>query len=112
MMVVCDLFITDQTLFTQYFIAFWRDDKLRQLSVPLTGQIPVCVKPNFVDGKSYLQDCFAALVENVVDDTILKSVNLNILMHTRSEDPRVRITALASSQALWRISGGKLIGTQ
>ncbi|KJA17838.1 hypothetical protein HYPSUDRAFT_191636 [Hypholoma sublateritium FD-334 SS-4] len=90
--------------------AFWRDDKLRQLSVPLTSQIAVCVKPHFVDGKQDLQDCLTAVVENVVDETILKTVNLNILMHTRSEDSRARITALAVSQALWRSNGGKLMG--
>ncbi|KAF8966928.1 armadillo-type protein [Flammula alnicola] len=89
---------------------FWRDDKLREISVPLTEQIEVCVKANFADGKAQLQDCFAALVESVIDDTLLKTINLNILMHTRSEDARVRIFALASSEALWRVNGGKLIG--
>ncbi|KAF9480276.1 hypothetical protein BDN70DRAFT_905831 [Pholiota conissans] len=89
---------------------FWRDDKLRQLSTPLTGQIKTCVKPDYTEGKQELQDCLAALVDSVIDDTILKAINLNLLMHTRSEDPRVRILALASVQALWRSNGGKLIG--
>ena len=35
---------------------------------------------------------------------------MNILMHTRSEDPRVRLFALACSESLWRSQGGKLIG--
>lgn len=90
---------------------FWRDDKIRQISAPLTAQISVYVKQNFVNGKDLLQDCFSALSENVIDDTLLKNINLNILMHTRSEDVRVRILALSSSEALWRIHGGKLIGT-
>lgn len=89
---------------------FWRDDKIRQVSVPLTAQIGVCVKHNFSDSKTLLQDCFSALIESAVDDTLLKSINLNILMHTRSEDLRVRILALSSSEALWRAHGGKLIG--
>ena len=66
---------------------------------------------NFADGKPLLQECFGALLETITDDTLLKIVNMNILMHTRSEDPRVRIFALACSESLWRSQGGKLIGT-
>ncbi|CAA7262090.1 unnamed protein product [Cyclocybe aegerita] len=89
---------------------FWRDDKLRQISSGLTGQIEVCIRLNFTEGKSELQECLGVLIENVTDDTLLKTVNLNILMHTRSEDPRVRIFALSCSTALWSSYGGKLIG--
>jgi U3 small nucleolar RNA-associated protein 10 len=76
----------------------------------LTGQIEVCIRLNFADGKALLQECFDALLETITDDTLLKIVNLNILMHTRSEDPRVRIFALACSESVWRSQGGKLIG--
>ncbi|KAF8154101.1 hypothetical protein B0H34DRAFT_800000 [Crassisporium funariophilum] len=90
--------------------AFWRDDKLRQISTVLTGQIEVSIRLNFVDGKSQLQDCFSGLLETVTDDTLLKTINLNILMQTRSEDSRVRLFALSCSEALWRSHGGKLLG--
>ena len=90
--------------------AFWRDDKLRQVSIVLTDQIETCVRLNFADGKPLLQECFGALLETITDDTLLKTINMNILMHTRSEDPRVRLFALACSEALWRSQGGKLIG--
>lgn len=90
--------------------AFWRDDKLRQVSTVLTGQIEVCIRLNYVDGKPLLQECFGALLETVTDDTLLKTINMNILMHTRSEDPRIRLFALACCEALWRSQGGKLIG--
>ncbi|KAF8797612.1 hypothetical protein BYT27DRAFT_7204423 [Phlegmacium glaucopus] len=90
--------------------AFWRDDKLRQVSIVLTGQIEVCIRLNFADGKPLIQECFGALLETITDDTLLKSINMNILMHTRSEDPRVRLFALACSETLWRSQGGKLIG--
>ncbi|KAF8901036.1 armadillo-type protein [Gymnopilus junonius] len=89
---------------------FWRDDKLRQISTPLTAQVEVCVRLNFLDGKSLLQECFGALIENVTDDTLLKTINLNILMHTRSEDSRVRLFALECAQAVWHSKGGKLLG--
>ena len=65
---------------------------------------------NFADGKPLLQECIGALLETITDDTLLKIVNMNILMHTRSEDPRVRIFALTCSESLWRSQGGKLIG--
>lgn len=91
---------------------FWRDDKLRQIATPLTGQIEVCVRLGFVDSdsKTQLQDALAALVENANDDTLLKSINLAVLMHTRSEDHRVRLFALTCAEALWRVNGGKMIG--
>ena len=91
-------------------LAFWRDDKLRQVSTVLTSQVEVCIRLNFADGKPLLQECFGALLETTTDDTLLKIINMNILMHTRSEDPRVRLFALACSETLWRSQGGKLIG--
>ncbi|KAF9553866.1 hypothetical protein CPC08DRAFT_672807 [Agrocybe pediades] len=92
---------------------YWRDDKLRQIATPLTNQIEVCVRLKFTDsaGKAQLQDCFNALIENATDDTLLKNINLGILMHTRSEDARVRLFALSCSEAIWKTSGGgKLLG--
>lgn len=92
------------------YTGFWRNDKLRQISVPLSAQIDVCVKSNFTNGKGQLLDCLGALAENATDDSLLKSINLNILMHTRSEDAGVRIFALSCSNSIWRSNGGKLIG--
>lgn len=80
------------------------------MSTVLTGQIEVCIRLNYADGKPLLQECFSALLETITDDTLLKIVNMNILMHTRSEDTRVRLFALACSESLWRSQGGKLIG--
>jgi U3 small nucleolar RNA-associated protein 10 len=80
------------------------------VSIVLAGQIEVCIRLNFTDGKPLLQECFAALLDTITDDTLLKIINTNILMHTRSEDPRVRLFALTCSETLWRSQGGKLIG--
>lgn len=49
-------------------------------------------------------------MEAVNDDALLKSINLDLLMHTRSEDVRLRTFALACSETLWRAHGGKLLG--
>ena len=65
---------------------------------------------NHTEGRKQLQECLSALLDSITDDTLLKTVNLNVLMHTRSEDSRVRIFALSSAEVLWRSHGGRLIG--
>lgn len=90
--------------------AFWREDKLRQLISPLMTQVPLCLEVNLPDIRDSLKECLVALVDVVNDPASLKSVNLDLLMHTRSEDARVRIYSLSCSEALWRSHGGKLIG--
>jgi U3 small nucleolar RNA-associated protein 10 len=90
--------------------AFWRDDKLRAISTGLIHQVDVCNKQQFNDGKSLLKDTLVAIVESVGDDGLLKTINLNILMHTRSEEAQVRLYALQCSEALWSSHGNKLLG--
>ncbi|KAF5351360.1 hypothetical protein D9758_008074 [Tetrapyrgos nigripes] len=90
--------------------SFWRDEKLRQMATPLIRQIPVCVRLNSHHGKALLQNCLVAVVENLNDETLLKSINLDLLMHTRSEESRVKLFALECSEALWKAHGGKLLG--
>lgn len=91
-------------------IAFWRDDKLQQTASLLVEQVPVCIRLGVADGKTTLLTCLGALAEAVNDDALLKSINLNVLMCTRSEDVRLRIFALTCSEGLWRAHGGKLLG--
>lgn len=50
------------------------------------------------------------MTDCVNDDALLKAINLNLLMHTRSEDSRLRFFALTCSETLWRAHGEKLIG--
>jgi hypothetical protein len=91
-------------------IGFWRDDKLRQLSKPLIRQVAVCCA-SFHDQRRLLQNALNALADTVTDDSLLKSINLDILMHTRSEDATLRTYALSCSEMIWQNHGGKLIGT-
>lgn len=91
-------------------IAFWRDDRLRPIANQLIAQVAVCVRLNDPTGKYLLQQCLTALTDSVTDDSLLKSINLDLLMHTRSDDARLRIFALTCSEALWRAHGGKLLG--
>ncbi|OJA15136.1 hypothetical protein AZE42_07566 [Rhizopogon vesiculosus] len=89
---------------------FWRDDKLSSVAKPLIAQVSTCIKLNITDGKQALTNCLIAMTNVAMDDALLKSINLDLLMHTRAEDARERIFALSCAEALWREQGGKLIG--
>ena len=89
---------------------FWRSDKLRQL-VPLAAQqVPIAVRLNVPEGKDTLAECLASLLSIIDDDALSKSLNLDILMHSRSEDARVRLLSIACAEQLWRANGEKLLG--
>ena len=49
-------------------------------------------------------------MDSATDDMILKAINLGLLMHTRSEDVRLRLFGLSCSEKLWRAHGNKLLG--
>ena len=89
-------------------LVYWRDDRVRLVSEPLTQQIPVCVYLRINDGKTLLSDTLSALVGCLEDDTSVKAVNHSVLMHTRSEDTRIRIFALQCSVDMWQAHSSKL----
>ena len=92
-------------------IVFWRSDKLRQL-VPLAVQhVPIAVQVNVRDGKEAVSECLCALIAVIDDDVMAKSLNLDVLMHSRSEDARIRLFSLSCAEQLWRSQGEKLLGT-
>ncbi|KAL1725845.1 hypothetical protein EV714DRAFT_255460 [Schizophyllum commune] len=90
--------------------SFWREAQLRKLAKPIVEQVPVYVGIDAKDGKRLLRDALTALVDTSNDDVLLKSINLDLLMHTRSEEAAVRLVALECAEALWRNHGGKLLG--
>ncbi|KAJ3784963.1 armadillo-type protein [Lentinula aff. detonsa] len=90
--------------------SFWRDDKIKELSSMLIAQIAVCVRLNRIEAKMLLQDCLVAAAETATDDSVLKTMNLDILMHTRSEDAKTRLFALTCAETLWRAHGSKFLG--
>ncbi|KAI0354312.1 hypothetical protein OH77DRAFT_530067 [Trametes cingulata] len=89
---------------------FWRSDKLRQV-VPLAAQ-QVSVAPGLgISGsKDALVDCLVSLLGVIDDDVLAKALNLDILMHSRSEDARIRFLSLTCAEQLWRAHGEKLLG--
>lgn len=46
----------------------------------------------------------------MVDNTLLKSLNFDLLMHTRSSEANVRICALACAISVWNLVGPQLAG--
>jgi U3 small nucleolar RNA-associated protein 10 len=90
-------------------LAFWQDDKVKQVYTPLISQVAVCTQQE-EEGKVLLQNTLSALVDNATDDVLLKSMNVDLLMHTRSEDVQVRLFALVCSKTIWQAHGGKLLG--
>ncbi|KAJ7456907.1 hypothetical protein FB451DRAFT_1275210 [Mycena latifolia] len=91
--------------------AFWREDKLRLASPALVQQAAVCVRlGGSTESKALVTECLVALTDSVADDALLKTLNLDLLMHTRSDDARLRVFALSCASALWNAHGGKLLG--
>lgn len=71
----------------------------------------MAVRVNLPDGKDALADFLEALLGILDDDVLTKSLNLDILMHSRSEDARVRLLSITCAEQLWRAHGEKLLGT-
>jgi U3 small nucleolar RNA-associated protein 10 len=92
-------------------IAMWNDKQLGVLSKAVILQIAVF--PNLsVSGRSdCLPSCVAHLASSMSREDQLKDLNLGILMHTRSEDGRVRQLALRSCVEAWT-SAGSLLSRQ
>ena len=86
------------------------DRRVRWENGSVAAQISVAARLNTPEVKTTIVDCLVTLIEVIQSDTILKAMNLNILMNTRSEDSRVRLLALTCGEALWRGHGGKLMG--
>ncbi|KAG8215320.1 hypothetical protein J3R82DRAFT_8911 [Butyriboletus roseoflavus] len=105
---------------------FWREDKLAALLPHVLSQVPAAVHsppPSAViiaspetqsdtAPRQVLVACLLAMVTLLpsTSSDILKRLNLDLLMHTRSEDVRVRILALECTTAMWKAEGGKLMG--
>lgn len=96
--------------FTNDEAAFWRDDRLRQLTGPIVAQVSVCTSLDSPDARGALSECVIALTEVITDDMLVKNVNLELLMHTRHEEAKVRLYALTCAESLWRAHGAKLMG--
>jgi U3 small nucleolar RNA-associated protein 10 len=93
---------------------FWRDDRLQQVMPVLIALVaPAGANQDAPLGgreREIVSACLVALGDTVTDDGLLKRLNLDVLMHTRSDDTLVRIFALQCAHALWTAHGSKLVG--
>jgi len=99
--------------------AFWRDDRLQQIMPVLVALVAPAGAAAANQGASsspspspvvVVSAGLVALCGAATDDGLLKKLNLDVLLHTRAEDARVRIVALGCARALWTAHGSKLIG--
>ena len=95
---------------------FWHDPRIRPLISPLVGQLGISLVSSTVSGRTVsselqlLSHAFTGIVECTEDDSLLKDMNMKVLMHTRSEDVRVRLAAVQSAAIIWDSQGRKLRG--
>jgi U3 small nucleolar RNA-associated protein 10 len=100
-------------------IAFWRDDRLQQVTPVLVALVGLAGGEHDAmhgshasggSGREIVSAGLVALCDTATDDALLKRLNLDVLMHTRADEVHVRIFALQCAQALWTAHGSKLIG--
>jgi U3 small nucleolar RNA-associated protein 10 len=92
---------------------FWRDDRLQQVIpvlVALVAPAGASQDGSPSGGREIVSASLVALGDTATDDGLLKRLNLDVLMHTRSDDTLVRIFALQCAHALWTAHGSKLVG--
>ncbi|KAI0712775.1 armadillo-type protein [Cerioporus squamosus] len=107
---LCILHTLAQSMSADEDRVFWRSDKLRQLVPIAVQQIPIAPRLNLSDAKAAVSDCLVSLLGLIDDDVVAKSLNMDVLMHSRSEDARVRLFSLSCAEQLWRAHGDKLLG--
>lgn len=101
--------------------AFWREDKLSAILPSLLSQLPITIRLPSPQSTtvSTLQPPKQLIIRTLLSlatllpassSDQLKRLNLDLLMHSRSEDPRVRALALECSREIWKAEGGKFIG--
>ena len=90
---------------------FWRSDKQRQLASLAVQHVPIAAHVSVASGRDDVSACLSALLAVVDDDALAKKLNLDVLMHSRSEDARVRLFSMSCAETLWRAQGEKLLGT-
>ncbi|PIL25976.1 hypothetical protein GSI_11730 [Ganoderma sinense ZZ0214-1] len=89
---------------------FWRNDKLRQLQPLVIQQIPVATRISVPGSKSAVSECLIAILSLVDNDAMAKSLNLDVLLYSRSDEVRVRLFSVSCAEQLWRAHGERLLG--
>ncbi|KAG8860617.1 snoRNA-binding rRNA-processing protein utp10 [Serendipita sp. 411] len=90
--------------------ALWNDDLARPVSAMLVRQIPLTARSQKAWMTSLLCAAISAVASVVTDPILLKTLNLDFLMQTRSEEAAIRICSLQCVAKLWLSNGRRLAG--
>lgn len=74
------------------------------------AQVQVCPSLGMGETRQALKNCLGAMMAVVEDDALVKKLNLELFMQTRSEDSQIRMFALQCADHLWDGHGDKLAG--
>ncbi|KAG9005674.1 snoRNA-binding rRNA-processing protein utp10 [Tulasnella sp. JGI-2019a] len=89
---------------------FWRDDRLERIMPSLVKQLSI---PSFItiddEDKRSLIACLSGFAHAVNREQLLKSLNLAVLMETRSENIKTQILALEGLSAIWKREGARVM---
>ncbi|KAG6334786.1 hypothetical protein ID866_4304 [Astraeus odoratus] len=100
----------------------WREDNISAILPHLISQLPTATRLPMptatlvsISTQTHKQLLTTSLVSLVTllpagASDALKKFNLSLLMHTRSEDARLRVFALECATEVWKVEGAKLIG--
>lgn len=76
----------------------------------LVAQVEVCPSFSLAEPRQALKTCMSSLVSTIEDTSLLKTLNLELLMQSRADDAQVRLFALACAEHIWDGHGEKLSG--
>ncbi|CAG7851278.1 SubName: Full=Uncharacterized protein {ECO:0000313/EMBL:CCA66475.1} [Serendipita indica DSM 11827] len=88
----------------------WRDDVTGAIASALVRQLGYSTGSRRKWMIVNLGDCISAVGSVMVDAAHLKAFNIELLMHTRSEETAIRLGALECAHKLWVVNGPRLIG--
>ena len=92
------------------YAVFWHDNRVKPLIAPLISQIAFPLVSKQTSARGALGDALNGLMDCIEDDLLVKDMNLKVLMHTRSDDVRVRLAAVHCATDLWTVQGTRLRG--
>jgi U3 small nucleolar RNA-associated protein 10 len=78
----------------------------------LIRQISVAASLDDPAAKDVISSCISSMAGIVLDEGLLKHINLDTLMQTREDEVRTKLYALGCAHRMWEDHGGRLAGLQ
>lgn len=86
----------------------WNDKQLGTILAALVPQIAVGPSLSYEGRGDLLRPTLAQFANLLTREDQIKRLNLDILMHTRSEDARIRLLAMKCAVQAWTSAGSVL----